>query len=354
VDDRDDEDYHGDANRKNPELIQWTTVSQSPRERNIQQNFSDINDLYKLVRQIAARQTEGNNFLVRETPVVYYDEFRTFIDVDDQTHTEVGHTPARVFTEGLKHTGIDFRELTSWFAEREMEELRHQKRDPSYIDAQLDAVRRAITGATGFSELEYTVDGQRGLKLKKQGVELHANQLSTGERGFLALAGDLARRLAIVNKGMADPLLGSAIVLIDEIELHLHPRWQRKILPWLLKTFPSCQFVVTTHSPQVLGEVQAKHIRILSLDDSGHTEVSVPRASYGRDSNFLLLSILGADERDEDRKHDLSQIDEAIAAGRFDEARDGIKALREKIEGAAPEVAIAEARLARRQQSPNG
>lgn len=69
------------------------------------------------------------------------------------------------------------------------------------------------------------------------------------------MLGDLARRMALANQDLPDPLAGQGVVLIDEIELHMHPSWQRIILPTLCKIFSNVQFIVTTHSPQILGEV---------------------------------------------------------------------------------------------------
>ena len=67
----------------------------------------------------------------------------------------------------------------------------------------------------------------------------------------IALTGDLARRLAIANPSLESPRQGMGVVMIDEIELHLHPSWQRNVIPALDRTFPNCQFIVTTHSPLV-------------------------------------------------------------------------------------------------------
>ncbi|WP_309143275.1 AAA family ATPase [Nostoc sp. CHAB 5836] len=103
----------------------------------------------------------------------------------------------------------------------------------------------------------------------KQGEELIVNQLSDGEKCLLAMVGDLARRLAIANPSLPDPLQGSGVVLIDEIELHLHPKWQREIIPALTRTFPNCQFIVTTHSPQVISQVKPEGIYILEKTDEG-------------------------------------------------------------------------------------
>ncbi|WP_250558852.1 AAA family ATPase, partial [Escherichia coli] len=59
------------------------------------------------------------------------------------------------------------------------------------------------------------------------------------------------------------PLLGEAIVLIDEIDLHLHPKWQRDVLKKLTETFPNCQFIVSTHSPQIIGEIPPENVLLV-------------------------------------------------------------------------------------------
>lgn len=71
----------------------------------------------------------------------------------------------------------------------------------------------------------------------------------------MTLFGDLSRRLALANPQLENPCEGEGVVLIDEIDLHLHPSWQRQIVPALKRTFPHVQFIITTNSPQVLGEI---------------------------------------------------------------------------------------------------
>nr|WP_290700003.1 retron Ec78 anti-phage system effector ATPase PtuA [Halomonas sp. UBA3074] len=90
------------------------------------------------------------------------------------------------------------------------------------------------------------------------GVSVNITQLSQGQKVLVALTGDLARRLVILNPEVDNPLEAHGIVVIDEVELHLHPRWQQDILIGLQKTFPHLQFIVTTHSPQVLSTVDKK------------------------------------------------------------------------------------------------
>ena len=93
------------------------------------------------------------------------------------------------------------------------------------------------------------------MTILKDDTTLEIGQLSDGEKCTIALIGDLARRLALANPEKKNPLEGSGIALIDEVELHMHPKWQRKIIPMLSETFPNIQFIITTHSPQVLGEL---------------------------------------------------------------------------------------------------
>jgi predicted ATP-binding protein involved in virulence len=134
------------------------------------------------------------------------------------------------------------------------------------------------------------------MTVKKQGQELIVNQLSDGEKCSLAMVGDLARRLAITNPGLRNPLEGSAVVLIDEIELHLHPKWQREIIPALTRTFPNCQFIITTHSPQVISQVKPDGIYILEATPEGIV-AKQPESSFGRDSNRILEDLMDVSER---------------------------------------------------------
>lgn len=110
--------------------------------------------------------------------------------------------------------------------------------------------------------------GKPHLFVSKGGTKLDVRLLSDGERGLLALGLDLAQRLIQANPEMAHPARdGEAVVLIDELELHLHPQWQRQIVQLLTGTFPNCQFIVTTHSPQIISETQPERILLLQIEN---------------------------------------------------------------------------------------
>jgi predicted ATP-binding protein involved in virulence len=136
--------------------------------------------------------------------------------------------------------------------------------DRAYAARMFRQLSRAIRSfLPGVTHLRLHDTRSPRFSVRKRGGQLYLEQLSDGERGLLALVFDLSRRLAIANPASANALReGVALVMIDEIELHLHPKWQRDVTDRLRKTFPGCQFVVTTHSPQVIGEVEARLVRI--------------------------------------------------------------------------------------------
>lgn len=137
------------------------------------------------------------------------------------------------------------------------------------------------------------------LSVQKDGARFFLTQLSDGEKGLLALVFDLVRRLAIANPESANPMAeGAAIVLIDEIELHLHPKWQRGVLAHLKWVFKSCQFIVTTHSPLVLGEVPARCVRYLELDGDRVIGMA-PESALGVDVNGILQKLMDAPVRNQ-------------------------------------------------------
>lgn len=111
-------------------------------------------------------------------------------------------------------------------------------------------------------KLVYEQEGVK-LVLYKNNLEISAQQLSQGEKSLLSLIGDLTRRLVLLNPSRENPLEGEGIVLIDEIDLHLHPSWQQTVIINLQNTFPNLQLIVTTHSPQVLSTVYSRSIRSL-------------------------------------------------------------------------------------------
>lgn len=273
---------------------------------------------------------------------IYYPIHRAVIDIPLRIRTKHTFDQVASFDQALSGGRNDFRIFFEWFRERE--DLENEIRldsDRNYFDRELKAVRLAITSfLPGFSRLRIRRSPLR-MVVDKGGIELRIDQLSDGEKCMLALVGDLARRLAIANPSRKDSLSGKAIVLIDEIELHLHPEWQRMIIPTLLKTFPQTQFIITTHSPQILSEIKPNDIFLLKRTEK-KIEYIRPKSSYGRDSNSILEEILGVSDRPMIIKQKLESYFEAIAVNDLAKMKD----LRQELEhmmGGDEEPAFAKA-----------
>jgi predicted ATP-binding protein involved in virulence len=160
-----------------------------------------------------------------------------------------------------------FKSAFVWFYNKENEELRKQKEKQSfqYKLPELEAVRKAIT--TVFPEISNPHIMVNPLKfaVKYHGELLDIAQLSDGYKTLLSLVIDLASRMAMANPQLEDPLAAEAIVMIDEIDLHLHPEWQSRVIGDLLRTFPGTQFIVTTHSPYILESINT-HLQRFKID----------------------------------------------------------------------------------------
>ncbi|GAB4335819.1 MAG: AAA family ATPase [Desulfobulbaceae bacterium] len=185
-----------------------------------------------------------------------------------------------------------------------------------------------------YTDLRLDGEDGRQLWIKRGKTAMPVRQLSDGERGILALVLDLTRRLAQANPHLDDPSAeAEAVVLIDEIDLHLHPKWQRQIVHNLREAFPRCQFIATTHSPQVIGEVEHERIQIMA-----DGLVYSPPHSYGVDSSRVLEELMNAEPRTKAVKELLSQISQAIGKQQHKEARQLLARLVEQIGETDPEV----------------
>jgi predicted ATP-binding protein involved in virulence len=251
---------------------------------------------------------------------VYYPVNRAVLDMPLEISEELLFKQINAYDQALTGGRIDFKSFFEWFRNREDLENELIRDNPNYRDKQLEAVRSAVSSMQpDFSELRVERSPLK-MTVKKQGEEFNVNYLSDGEKCLLALVGDLARRLAIANPGLEQPLQGFGVVLIDEIELHLHPKLQRQIIPDLTKTFPNCQFIITTHSPQVVSHVKSDNIYLLEATTEGIV-TEQPESSYGRDSNSILQDIMGVSERPQQIQDSLSNLFKLIDQGNLESAK---------------------------------
>ena len=206
--------------------------------------------------------------------------------------------------DGALGARIGFSDLFTWFYERENDELREQRKRDDFTHRlnDLSAVRRAIESMLdGVSDVRVETEPLRfSVSVpRSEGTTdtLELDQLSGGQRAVLALAADLAWRMARGNPHLEEPLGSEAVVLIDEVELHLHPSWQQRILNDLRRTFPNTQFIVSTHSPQVLTTVEPEHVVELAREDGRIIAGSAAGWTYGAEAGDVLSVVMGVDQR---------------------------------------------------------
>ncbi len=228
------------------------------------------------------------------TVASYYPVNRSELDIDVSVETEKDLSEKKESLAGAMAAVTHYKEFFKWFRDREDREnqeivsrYKRQSKEIEYEDYALKAVRTAIsTLLPGFSQM--AVERKKlSIVVNKENSVLDFSNLSDGEKGIITLFGDIARRLAIANENLENPLEGNGIILIDEIDLHLHPSWQRKICHALVQTFPNCQFVVTTHSPQILGELKTDEIWLLN-----DFNVYRPDSSFGLTSDQILDEVM--------------------------------------------------------------
>jgi len=199
---------------------------------------------------------------------VYYTTDRAGYRRPKELPREVPHGQAAAYYGALANRTVNYRDFMARF--RAYVELQGEQRGENRYfigTAAVEAIQRALAVfLEGFSDLRVESNPLR-LIVNKGNVSLDLGQLSDGERSFLAMITDLSRRLVLANPRMQNPLEGEGIVLIDELELHLHPKWQREVLEKLRRTFPKIQFICTTHSPFIIQSLRAGELITLDPEE---------------------------------------------------------------------------------------
>lgn len=165
------------------------------------------------------------------------------------------------------------------------------------LKAVTNAVIRCIR-SMGWDDLKYSFAAQNLLISHPKKGELPLEALSDGARSVISMAADIAYRMARLNPDLGEDVAQKTpgVVLIDEVDMHLHPSWQQTVVHDLTTAFPMVQFIMTTHSPQVLTSVPAEAIRILHWDDD-LVEIEEPAFSLGAESSQLLKDIQNVETR---------------------------------------------------------
>lgn len=169
------------------------------------------------------------------------------------------------------------------------------------------------------------------------------DEMSDGYKNTLSMIGDIAYRMAVLNPMLGDKVLEetSGVIVIDEIDLHLHPQWQQTIISDLNTIFPKIQFIVSSHAPAVINSVAKEQIRIL---DNG--EIYMPAAqTYGRDANSILREVMNVSERPMDIKQRMNLFYSYMDENNYQEADKVLTEIEAIVGTTDPDIAAARTSL---------
>ncbi|MBR7780153.1 AAA family ATPase [Undibacterium rugosum] len=344
-------------------IYHWSLArTQKGKKAKFSSNLNDVSRLADFYRT-ALTQNEKLGLPL----IAFYPVERVVLDVPLKIKERHSFLQVDGYDNSLNQ-GVDFRRFFEWYREREdsenesglpqdvLDKLLETLGDNNDVwhklqslmassrDRQLTAVRTAISNfMPGFSNLRVRRKPRLHMSIDKKDQTLNVLQLSQGEKSLMALVGDIARRLAMMNPGLENPLHGDGVVLIDEVDMHLHPTWQRSIIERLTRTFPNCQFVLTTHSPLVISD--CKDVLVYSLDNGELTPVP---SQYGQDANTVLLDVMNTDIRNAIINTRINDLRDLIEDGRLNEAQALLQGLEAELP--AQNMELAKARLLLRKE----
>lgn len=275
----------------------WAT-SVSTYGTKVRPSTRDLKDVQRLA--VAARDTQDPVLPL----VAFYGTGRLWGEhrLTEVRRTSVANVSERLtaYSECLTSSS-SFKGVEAWYGYRVKELATPAYKESVQTNIALltavQAAARTVLEPTGWSQLDWDATADALVAAHNEAGRLPLSSLSDGVRTMLALVADVARRCASLNPHLGDQAAHTTpgVLLIDEVDMHLHPRWQQVVIGRLQAAFPSLQIVLTTHSPHVLSTVDRESIRVLRTD-SGQGVAETPGfQTKGVVSADVLASIMKVD-----------------------------------------------------------
>ncbi|MGX6592811.1 AAA family ATPase [Cetobacterium ceti] len=309
--------------------IQWERALKSEKGRTANVNLKDISSYANILDNKI--QNGDTNLII---PIIaYYGTGRLWMQKRDtrKNKNNVRISRLKGYTDCLSPISNE-KLMLKWFEEMTYIKLQEGKNIP-----ELEIVERAVAQCyksidESISEVNIYFDVKsRELEISTKYLDeriekLPLRLLSAGIKSTLSMVADIAYRMAILNPQLLEKITEETpgIILIDEIDMHLHPAWQKKIIQDLCKIFPKVQFIFTTHSPTIIANIYKKHIRILNS-----LEVFIPQnTTYGRDSDAILREIMEVNIKPKDIVALIDNIYEDIDQGNISSGKERLEQLK--------------------------
>lgn len=284
--------------------------------------------------------------------VAYYGTGRLW-DCHRQKRTDVFKVSSRTngYIDCLDGTA-NVKLMMDWFQIMTINKYQRQEENLESnpeLDTVYLAMEKCLTNLSGYSDVKIRYNmGTQELDVyyseqDKQRMRIPLNQLSDGYKGMISLVADIAYRMATLNPQLGTDVLskGDGVVLIDEVDLHLHPAWQQKVINNLMNIFPKVQFIVSTHAPAIISSVKTDKLRILSNKEVCMTANQV----YGKDVNSVMKEIMGVNDRPDQFVELFEKFYRLLSEKKYDDAGAVLDKLDEERGYHDPEIAKCRVKL---------
>ncbi len=306
----------------------WRRALTSPsKAKTTIKDAKDLIDYGKRMQE--AVRTPGNNVLL--PLVAYYGTGRLWQQKKFMANNKLGRTSRTIGYADCLDPASSYKTFAAWFRYWSLNakdlQLKEQANTPAYEEfaGYIASVKSAVDTClkpADWKNLEYSFKLDTLVAHHDQHGELPVELLSDGIRNMIGMVADIAFRATKLNGQLGAQAAAKTpgIVLIDEVDMHLHPEWQQVVLQSLTRAFPVIQFIVTTHSPQVLSTVKRENIRIIGPDTSGNIIAEPPLVmTYGEPSGVVLHSVMMVDPQPPvSEKADLQHLTELVDQGNYD------------------------------------
>jgi predicted ATP-binding protein involved in virulence len=269
--------------------LSYPLLAYYPVERSVVMRREDTTKFSESKSSGFDRKTEGlkNSFDGTSNFKEFFIWFKELDDIINEHKAKNSITKEELEAAILKNAEID--DIQALLSKLINNKSNSAEKSKEILIKQQDFVTRSIaTFLSNIDNINIKRSPSLDMTVTQDGREISIFNLSQGEKTLISLISDIARRLVILNPDLENPLHGTGIVLIDEIDLHLHPQWQQTIVQKLENTFPNIQFIVSTHSPLVLTTVTSEQIKIIN-ETSGRFEIISPLSNpFGKQSSEAL------------------------------------------------------------------
>lgn len=321
--------------------VSWKRSLNSPKGKLTIVDAKEITDLGKSFQE---RLRRGDTGLI--LPVIAYYGTGRLWDYHREKQKDVFKTNSRIngyidCVDGRTNVKL----MMNWFAKMTVQKYQNQElgmdeiHELNAVYSAMESCYRRITGcedvkiqySMGTKELDVAYKEQSG-----EWMRIPLNQLSDGYKSTISLIADIAYRMAVLNPHLRSEVCTktNGVVIIDEVDLHLHPAWQRRILGDLRAIFPRVQFIVSTHAPSVINTVKKENIIIIDNGEAFEPSWEM----HGRDVNTIVSSLMNVDERPSEIKRRFGDFYSSIDVGDVQSAETELNELKKTIGDNDPEI----------------